>query len=72
MLGIRTPGLRMVGADESIELWRPPTTSYFYVSSYVDKQNEARFSRPLSSHRNASFPESLHELQLPCCLHLEF
>ena len=27
MLGIRTRGRRMVGADEATELWRPPTFS---------------------------------------------
>ena len=28
VLGIRTGGRRMVGADETTELWRPP---YFFV-----------------------------------------
>ena len=27
VLGIQTRGLRMVGADETTELWRPPITS---------------------------------------------
>ena len=31
MLGIRTRGRRMVGADETTELWRPPNN--FYIIS---------------------------------------
>ena len=27
VLGIRTPGRRVVGADETTELWRPPQTN---------------------------------------------
>ena len=37
MLGIRTRGRRMVGADETMELWRPPTIncSLAVHSNYV-------------------------------------
>ena len=31
MLGIQTRGLRMVGADETTKLWRPPTLTFVYV-----------------------------------------
>ena len=32
VLGIRTQGLRMVGADETTELWRPPLRKTFLHS----------------------------------------
>ena len=32
VLGIRTWGRRMVGADETKELWRPPLHFYFYLT----------------------------------------
>ena len=31
VLGIRTRGRRMVGADETTELWRPPHDLQFYL-----------------------------------------
>ena len=31
VLGIQTQGRRMVGADETTELWRPPSKSHFKV-----------------------------------------
>ena len=34
VLGIWTRGRRMVGADETIELWRPP----YYISSFLHKK----------------------------------
>ena len=37
VLGIRTRGRRMVGADETTELWRPPTNS---VSIELNKSGE--------------------------------
>ena len=33
VLGIRTRGRRMVGADETMELWRPPQAPDFLVTS---------------------------------------
>ena len=33
VLGIRTRGLRMVGADGSIELWRPPNLKYMLMNN---------------------------------------
>ena len=39
VLGIRTRGCRMVGADETLELWRPPDVSTFIwllLCSYFD------------------------------------
>ena len=30
VLGIRTRGLRMVGTDETMELWRPPNATLFF------------------------------------------
>ena len=32
VLGIRTQGCRMVVADETIELWRPPSDEIFLLS----------------------------------------
>ena len=34
VLGIRTRGRRMVGADETTELWRPPNL-YIFIQSTV-------------------------------------
>ena len=42
VLGIRTRGRRMVGADKTTELWRPPFVKYFYWSSkevYIRNDN---------------------------------
>ena len=33
VLGIRTRGRRIVGADETTELWRPPDTESFNVKN---------------------------------------
>ena len=42
VLGIRTRGRRMVGVDETTELWRPPNAGYFYVGkqNIFDKQKK--------------------------------
>ena len=37
VLGIRTRGRRMVGADETTELWRPPKNKYFTIESQLKK-----------------------------------
>ena len=42
VLGIRTRGRRMVGADETTELWRPPLDGTL-VSSYDECLRSSRF-----------------------------
>ena len=38
VLGIRTRGRRMVGADETMELWRPPIFNFFVKASTIVKK----------------------------------
>ena len=35
VLGIQTRGRRMVGADETMELWRPPKASNTYIGDLL-------------------------------------
>ena len=37
VLGIRTWGRRMEGADETTELWRPPTYTFCTLISYLKR-----------------------------------
>ena len=66
VLGIRTQGHRMVGEDETTELWRPPRLIIFnwpFTVSFSfflgpNKKHKYRFARigsaPLIDHRLAS------------------
>ena len=40
VLGIRIRGCRMVAADETTELWRPPVYIRLYVALYVTSFNQ--------------------------------
>ena len=40
MLGIWTQGRRMVGAEETTELWRPPTLKFVYDIVYPEQDIE--------------------------------
>ena len=44
VLGIRTQGRRMVGADETMELWQPPTIISFSFSYLVCSEFSRSFS----------------------------
>ena len=56
VLGIRTRGRRMVGADETTELWRPPIVTF----SLLNKNLVTEFEPGIRGIMNDALPTELH------------